>query len=76
MAKDGTNRGGARVGAGRKKKPLSEKINNGKDAKVLSFEELSGSDMPQVKDYMKAKQKNGEAFIAQDVFKDTWTWLK
>ena len=25
---------------------------------------------------MKAKQKNGEAFIASDVFKDTWTWLK
>ena len=29
MAKDGTNRGGARAGAGRKKKALSEKIAEG-----------------------------------------------
>ena len=37
MAKDGTNRGGARVGAGRKKKPLAEKIAEGKaeNAKAL-----------------------------------------
>ena len=26
MAKDGTNRGGARIGAGAKKKPLADKI--------------------------------------------------
>ena len=30
MAKDGTNRGGARPGAGRKKKSLDEKIMEGK----------------------------------------------
>lgn len=29
MAKDGTNRGGARVGAGAKKKPLADKIADG-----------------------------------------------
>ena len=29
MAKDGTNRGGARVGAGAKKKPLADKIAEG-----------------------------------------------
>ena len=30
MAKDGTNRGGIRIGAGRKRKPLEEKIAEGK----------------------------------------------
>ncbi len=29
MAKDGTNRGGVRIGAGAKKKPLAEKIAEG-----------------------------------------------
>ena len=29
MAKDGTNRGGARAGAGAKKKPLADKIAEG-----------------------------------------------
>ena len=29
MAKDGTNRGGARIGAGQKKKPLADKILEG-----------------------------------------------
>ena len=33
MTKDGTNRGGARAGAGRKKKALADKINEGKTAK-------------------------------------------
>ena len=33
LAKDGTNRGGYRVGAGRKKKPLAEKILDGQVAK-------------------------------------------
>ena len=29
LAKDGTNRGGARIGAGAKKKPLADKIAEG-----------------------------------------------
>ena len=33
MAKDGTNRGGARVGAGAKKKPLADKIAQGNPGK-------------------------------------------
>ena len=35
MAKDGTNRGGARPGAGRKPKALIEKSSEGKSAEVL-----------------------------------------
>lgn len=35
MAKDGTNRGGARPGAGRPRKALTEKIAEGKTAEVM-----------------------------------------
>lgn len=37
MAKDGTNRGGARPGAGRKKKSLDEKITEVKTSKILKL---------------------------------------
>jgi hypothetical protein len=33
MAKDGTNRGGARIGSGQKKKPLADKIAQGNPGK-------------------------------------------
>ena len=35
MAKDGTARGGARVGAGRKGKALTDKLIEGREAKVI-----------------------------------------
>jgi hypothetical protein len=79
MAKDGTNRGGARVGAGRKPKALTEKINTGKHAIVVELPEtgdLEGSVMPPVKDYMTADQKNGQDFCAKEVYEETWNWLK
>ena len=37
MAKDGTNRGGARPGAGRKPKALKDKINIAKSKSVINF---------------------------------------
>lgn len=78
MAKDGTRRGGARVGAGRKKKALVDKIQDGRKTTTLEFQtpDLTGEDMPPVKDYMVASQKNGEAFLAKDVYTDTWKWLQ
>ena len=81
MAKDGTRRGGSRPGSGRKPKPLIEKINEG-SAKPLKKDgdleaaEFEGSDMPPVKDYLKAKQKNGKELGAEQVYKETWQWLK
>ncbi len=52
MAKDGTNRGGARVGAGAKKKPLADKIAEGNPGRrqltVVNFEntaDLEGQPM-------------------------------
>ena len=45
MARDGTGRGGARVGAGRKKKALTDRISDGSTAMVLDLPyppEMSG----------------------------------
>ena len=55
MAKDGTNRGGARMGAGAKKKPLADKIAEGNPGKraltVIDFDshaaDLEGQPMPE-----------------------------
>lgn len=83
MARDGTARGGARTGSGRKSKSLQEKVANGnpghKKLKVMDLPEsadLDGLDMPEPKDYMKAKQKVGNDLCAVDVFRETWKWLK
>ena len=62
MAKDGTMRGGARVGSGRKSKALTEKIDSGLAATVIDLPEpaeISGEDVPPVKDFLKAAQKSG-----------------
>lgn len=79
MAKDGTNRGGARVGAGRKSKALIDKINEGKPADIISLPEpvqLETADVPPVKEFMRAAQKNGKDLCAEEVFNDTFQWLK
>lgn len=79
IAKDGTRRGGKRAGAGRKSKPLIEKINAGLDVKVIDLpeaEDLSGADMPPVKDYMKRKQRDGSDLYAEEIYTETWEWLK
>lgn len=83
MAKDGTARGGARAGSGRKSKALAEKVDagnpGGRKLKVMEFKEtadLQGEDMPSPKEYMMAKQKSGGDLGADEVFKETWLWLK
>lgn len=79
MAKDGTARGGARPGSGPKRKALTEKISAGKSATVIDLPgtpNLDGEDMPAIKDYLKAKQKNGIDLCAEEIFKETWEWLK
>lgn len=79
MAKDGTMRGGARPSSGPKRKALTEKISAGKTATVIDLpdaSELTGVDMPPVKDYMKAKQKSGTDLCAEEIFRETWNWLR
>ena len=78
MAKDGTNRGGARAGAGRKKKALADKVAEGRTnaLKVMPVPaDLHGEAMPPVKDFMKARQRNGKDLCAEEVYKSTWEWL-
>lgn len=79
MAKDGTNRGGPRPGTGPKKKPLIDKIHDGRadGEKILPQPaEIEGYDIPPVKDYLKAKQKSGKDLCAEDIFVATYKWLK
>ena len=82
MAKDGTNRGGARVGAGAKKKPLTEKIADGNPGKrkltVIDFDntaDLEGQPMPKPSAMLSATQKDGKALVAAEVYEATWNWL-
>lgn len=82
MAKDGTMRGGARPNTGPKKKALADKIIEGKanvenSAVVLpELIEIEGVDMPPIKEFLKAKQKNGKDMCAEEVYKSTYLWLK
>lgn len=79
MAKDGTNRGGSRSGAGRKPRALAEKIHEGRHALVVDLpktSDLEGVDMPPVKYYMTANQKNGQELDTKEVYEETWNWLK
>ena len=82
MAKDGTIRGGARVGAGAKKKPLADKIMEGnpggRKLTVIEFNntaDLKGLSMPEPNKMLEAIQKDGKARIAGEIFKNTWQWL-
>ena len=74
MAKDGTNRGGARPGAGRKPKALREKLDAGnpgnRPLRRLDIpENIEGVDMPKPSDYLSAMQRDGKplgACVRQD----------
>lgn len=83
MAKDGSMRGGQRAGAGRKSKSLNEKITTGnpggRKLKVIELPDapdLQGEDMPEPREFLKAKQKAGGEFEAESIYKETWEWLK
>jgi hypothetical protein len=74
--------GGARVGAGQKKKALADKLLKGNPGKrklsVVEFSDtanLEGSTMPPPREYLAAKQKNGKDLMAVDIYEKTWNWL-
>ena len=72
-------RGGARPGAGRKKKPLADKILEGKEskAKVLDFgAKIEGVDMPEPGKYLSEQTKGASENVAKAVYQKTWAWLK
>ena len=83
MAKDGTARGGQRVGQGRKPKGLAEKIAagnpGGRHLTVMELPDgaaLDGTDMPEPSEYLKARQRNGGDLAAESLYRETWMWLK
>lgn len=89
MAKDGTNRGGRRVRAGDKPDALADKIINGRAARIMEFEmpelegaafeeppEICGEEMPNPSEYLSARQRDGKPLGADEIFKETWLWLK
>ena len=83
VAKDGTNRGGPRPGTGPKRKSLVDKIQDGTAKGTLVMPDdlpepadIRGEDVPPVRDYLKAKQKNGSDLCAEEIFRETWLWLK
>ena len=77
MAKDGTMRGGARVGAGKKSKSLQEKIVDGQVADLQieenHFEEFNP--LPP-KEYLTAEQKGGSKLCTELIYQETYRWLK
>ena len=80
MAKDGTHRGGARPGAGRKPKPLAEKLMEGKKATALVVPDTDdyGDDALGVKDileFLSEDQKMGE-MVGRAIFEQMVAWLK
>ena len=77
MAKDGTNRGGMRVGAGKKRKPLEEKILEGKAESNDSFDGKSAKlKIKPPKKYLNAEQKGGAKLYARQIYKETWEWIQ
>ena len=83
MAKDGTNRGGPRPGTGPKRKALTDRITDGtaRGAMVMPDDfpepaDIRGEDVPPVHEYLKARQKNGSELCAEEIFRETYKWLK
>ncbi|MCC8075305.1 MAG: P27 family phage terminase small subunit [Clostridiales bacterium] len=72
--------GGARPGAGRKKKALSEKLETGnpggRTLKVLDVPDLEGVEMPEPHDFLSATQRDGGKLQAAEIYEETWNWLK
>ena len=78
MAKDGTNRGGYRVGAGRKKKPLSEKILDGQANKPEELvSDIDEFVIPEPRDFLNAEQRGlaGVENESRAIYDDTMRWL-
>lgn len=82
MAKDGTNRGGARYRSGPAKKPLADNLMDGNPSKrkltVVEFQnaaDLNGQSMPPPSAMLSAHQKDGEPFPAAEIYENTWQWL-
>ncbi len=76
------NSGGPRPGSGRKKKPLADRLVEGKaGSKKLSVIEFSdaasleGQEMPKPSAMLSAAQKDGKTLEAAEIYENAWRWL-
>ncbi|GAB7231270.1 terminase [Facklamia hominis] len=92
MARDGTRRGGRRPRSGEKLEALVDKLSKGKEAHVidlpdfqpnpLSVDDLEvggnhqGIEMPNPSEYLSAKQRDGTDLGADEIYIETWEWLR
>lgn len=78
MAKDGTQRGGPRLGAGVKAKadPALGMPDFTADLVLPEPDSPEGEVIPKVEEYMKEPQKDGSVLMAEKVFINTWIWLR
>ena len=77
-AKDGSNRGGKRAGAGRKKKPLAEKIQEGQKAIALAMPEsdnLDGAEVDDIKEFLSEEQRIGDLY-GREIWDQMVSWLR
>ncbi len=76
MAKDGTARGGARSGSGRKAKPVALKIIEGKTTETSGRTAANlGFEIPETKDFLKRPQNGNRAFRAKEIHDEVWRWI-
>ena len=79
----GIGRGGARANSGRKRKALSEAILDGTRKSRLKIVKFEGVDLidettptiPEIKEHLKAVQKDGEVLLAEMFFNRIYLWL-
>ena len=65
-------RGGARIGAGRKKSAIKEKAQNGnpggRTLETLDIPEIEGAEMPKPHEFLSEKQRDGNDYSFERVF--------
>ena len=74
-----SNNTGGRGGA-RKKSAVKDKAENGnpggRKLEVLDIPEVEGVVMPKPHDFLSAEQRDGSVLQAQEIYTETWEWLK
>ena len=75
MAKDGTTRGGTRIGAGRKSKSAEEKRLEGVENLPKKIKN-NQKKIKNPKSYLTATQKDGSKTFARRIYRETYDWLK
>ena len=75
MARDGTNRGGLRIGAGRKRKSLEERLLEGEIIPTEILGTQKDFEIPKPKSYLTADSKSGKVYAGR-IYLETYDYLK